>query len=88
MLEVKSLSKTYISGIFTKNTHIGLSNISFSLKSGDVLGISGSGKSTLAQCILRLIELTSDTIIINGSNISRLKQNELNKLRPKMQMIF
>lgn len=91
MLEVKSLSKIYHSGIFSKKNNIALFDISFSLKTGEVLGIvgeSGSGKSTLAQCILRLIEPSSGNIIFNGIDISKLKKTELNNLRHEMQMIF
>lgn len=91
MLEIKNLSKIYYSGLFSKNTHTAVSDVSFSMKAGEVLGIvgeSGSGKSTLAQCILRLIEPTFGDIIFNDINISTLKKAELNKLRSKMQMIF
>lgn len=48
------------------------SNISFSIKKGETVGIigkSGSGKTSLAHCILGLINPTSGVILADGKNI-------------------
>jgi peptide/nickel transport system ATP-binding protein len=53
-----------------------------------VVGESGCGKSTLAKGILQLIETASGNVLLNGSDITKLKGEELRKVRPQAQMIF
>jgi len=53
-----------------------------------VVGESGCGKSTLAKGILQLIETTSGSVLLNGSDITKLKGEDLRKVRPQAQMIF
>ena len=53
-----------------------------------VVGESGCGKSTLAKGILQLIETASGNVLLNGSDITMLKGEELRKVRPQAQMIF
>ena len=52
------------------------------------MGESGCGKSTLAKGILQLIETASGSVLLNGSDITKLKGEELRKVRPQAQMIF
>ena len=54
-----------------------LSNISFSVKRGQTIGIiggTGSGKSTLVNLIARFYDATSGTIQIDGQNIQNYSQ--------------
>ena len=53
-----------------------------------VVGESGSGKTTLGRTILRLQDPTAGRIIVDGQEITRMKQSALRPLRAKMQMIF
>lgn len=53
-----------------------------------VVGESGCGKSTLAKGILQLIETASGSVLLNGSDITKLKGEDLRKVRPQAQMIF
>lgn len=65
--------------------------ISFSIERGKTMGLvgeSGCGKSTAGRTILRLIEKTSGEVIFDGQDISKLKKEELRKLRPRMQIVF
>ena len=57
-----------------------LSNISFTLKEGETIGIIGSigsGKSTLADIICRIIDPDSGTISIGRQNIKDINLNNL-----------
>lgn len=90
LLKVENVSKVFdIKG--SKTGIRAVSGVSFELLQGQTLGIvgeSGSGKSTLGRLILRLIEATSGTISIDGSQISGLSPSDLRKSRREMQMIF
>jgi len=59
-----------------------LSDISFSLKRGETLGIigpTGSGKSTVVNLLLRFYDVDKGEIRISGDNINSLDPNELHK---------
>ena len=61
-----------------------IDNISFKVQEGEFVGImgaSGSGKTTLLNCISTIDRVTSGNIIINGTDITKLKGNKLNKFR-------
>lgn len=57
-----------------------LKNISFSVKAGErfaIVGATGSGKSTIAKVLLRLNDIESGRILINGVNALDLPLNYL-----------
>lgn len=57
-----------------------LSNISFSLKKGESLGVigaTGSGKSTLIKLLLRFYDTDSGEIYIDGKNIKTIEKEKL-----------
>jgi peptide/nickel transport system ATP-binding protein len=65
--------------------------VSFSLARGEMLalvGESGCGKTSTAQTILRMVDPTSGTIRLNGTDITTLSQQRLRPLRRKLQMIY
>ena len=67
-----------------------VSDVSFSLGKGEVLGLvgeSGSGKTTLALAVMRLIS-SEGRITFQGEAIQGLKSNQLQPLRRDMQMVF
>ena len=85
MLEIKNLTKIYDDGT------VALKNISFSVPDGEfliIIGLSGAGKSTLLRCINRLVDPTEGEIIWNGIDITKLRGEELRKMRRKIGMIF
>lgn len=66
-------------------------DVSFSLSSGETLGLvgeSGCGKSTLGRTIIRLLSPDEGTVHVNGKNLARLSDKELKPLRREIQMIF
>lgn len=65
--------------------------ISFSLKSGETLGLvgeSGSGKSTVGRCLMRLLDPTDGNVSVCGQELAKLKGKALWRARRNIQMIF
>ena len=71
-----------------------LQNISFRIYKGQVTGIIGStgaGKTTLINLIARFYDTTGGAVCINGTDVKKLKQNELrNKIGmvPQKSVLF
>lgn len=66
-------------------------DVSFTLPRKKVMGLvgeSGCGKTTAGRTILRLLEPTGGRILFEGRDITRAGQEEIRKLRSKMQMVF
>lgn len=62
---------------------LALHDINFKLRDGEKLAIvggTGSGKTTLANLILRLYDIESGQIELNGLNIDQMYQSELRRL--------
>lgn len=53
-----------------------------------VVGESGSGKTTLARLILRLLEPTHGTVLLEDTDITSMQGTELEKVRGRMQIVF
>jgi phospholipid/cholesterol/gamma-HCH transport system ATP-binding protein len=84
MIELKNLTKYF------DKLKI-LESVSFTIPDGETLAIigpSGCGKSTLLKLLIRLEEVTSGKVLIDGSDISRLGPDALINLRKKIGMIF
>ena len=71
---------------------VGLDNVSIAIEEGETfvcMGLSGSGKSTLIRHINRLIDPTSGDVLVDGTNVMDLKEQELIDFRKsKMSMVF
>ena len=71
---------------------VGLDNVSISIEEGETfvcMGLSGSGKSTLIRHINRLIDPTHGEVIVNGTNVIDLNENQLIDFRKnEMSMVF
>jgi len=65
--------------------------ISFDVLKGETLGLvgeSGCGKSTTARTILQLYRPTAGEVLFEGTDLVKLKGEELRHMRRRMQMIF
>lgn len=65
--------------------------VSFSLGSGETLGLvgeSGCGKTTVGRTILRLIPATSGDVSFEGKNVFEQSAVDMRQLRREMQIIF
>jgi oligopeptide transport system ATP-binding protein len=95
LLEVTDLVKHYAvrGGVLQRRigTVHAVDGLSLSLTTGETLGLvgeSGCGKSTVARSVLRLVEPSSGSIILNGIDITRLDKSELRPHRRSMQIVF
>jgi len=65
--------------------------VDFDLHRGEVLGLvgeSGSGKTTLGRSVLRLIEPTAGSILLDGTDFTALKGKALRQARRRLQIVF
>ena len=65
--------------------------VSFDVRRGETLGLvgeSGCGKSTTGRTILQLYKPTAGTVTFDGTDLVKLKGEQLRQMRRKMQMIF
>ncbi|HWA95183.1 MAG TPA: ATP-binding cassette domain-containing protein [Terracidiphilus sp.] len=92
LVEVESVSKSYPrragAGVVE---HTVVDRVSFTIESGETLGLvgeSGSGKSTVARMILALTPVSSGTIRVNGIDLAAASSSTLRKLRRQMQPVF
>src|SRR4051794_3005366 len=61
-----------------------LRDVSFEIPAGQfavIMGASGSGKSTLLGLLAGLDDVTSGTVILDGIDISRMREDDLARLR-------
>lgn len=82
-VEVKNLNKSFYIG---KEEVKVLKDLNFSVEKGDfisIMGPSGCGKSTLLYLLGGLDDQTSGSIIINGKDISKLKEHEKAQMKRK-----
>ena len=53
-----------------------------------LIGPSGAGKSTLIRCVNRLVQPTSGSVVLKGTELTKLSSSALRKARRRMGMIF
>ena len=85
MIELKEVTKEYSKGIAALN------GVNLKIEQGEfvfVVGDSGSGKSTLIRLLMKEIDPTSGTIIVNGQNLNRMKHRQIPKYRRGIGVVF
>ena len=88
VLEVKNLTHTYSGN--TPFVNDAVSDVSFSVEKGEIIGIighTGSGKSTLVQHLNGLLKPTAGEVFIDGENIWD-NPKEIRKIRSKVGLVF
>ena len=68
-----------------------LDNVSFTVAPGEMklmLGESGGGKSMILKLVLGLEKPDSGEIFVDGEEVTRLPEPELNRIREKMGIVF
>jgi len=84
MIEIINLHKSFV-----KN-HV-LRGVDLTVEKGEsmvVIGGSGSGKSVLLKHIIGILKPDDGRVMVDGVNISTLKENELYEERKKFGMLF
>jgi cell division transport system ATP-binding protein len=85
VIEAHHLSKAYRPGVFA------LRDLSFTVEKGEFVfltGPSGAGKSTLFRLLLRADVPTSGDVIVNGRNLARLSNPQIQAYRRTVGFVF
>ena len=84
MIEIVNLCKAF-------EDHVVLDNVNLTLRDGEtivVIGRSGTGKSVLLKHIIGIMKPDMGQVVIDGQDITRVDDNELNAIRLKFGMLF
>ncbi len=85
MIKMENVTKVY------ENGAVGLRDFNLHIERGEfvfVVGSSGSGKSTFIRLLLKEVEPTDGNIIINGTDITKIKRRQIPYLRRKIGVVF
>jgi ABC-type oligopeptide transport system ATPase subunit len=91
MLELDTCCRSFRVGAFGTKELIAVRDVSFGVRSGEVvslIGESGSGKSTIGKMILRLLPTTRGAIAFGGTDISTLQGRRLKEYYSHVQGVF
>ena len=83
LLEAKNIRKVYATR-FGGNQVQALTDVSFTVDEGEyvaIMGESGSGKTTLLNILAALDRPTSGTVLLDGKDISTIRENQLAAFR-------
>ena len=83
LLEAKNIRKVYKTRFGGASVEA-LKNVSFTVEKGEyvaIMGESGSGKTTLLNIIASLDRATEGTVILDGMDLSRVKDKDVAKFR-------
>ena len=95
LLEIRDLKKYFPirGGLWQRkvNDIHAVDGVDLAIQAGESFGLvgeSGSGKTTLGKTILRLSEPTTGQIIFEGTDLVPLPEQEMQRYREDMQMVF
>jgi phospholipid/cholesterol/gamma-HCH transport system ATP-binding protein len=84
MIEIINLCKSF-------DGHKVLDNLNLSINTGEttvIIGRSGCGKSVLLKHIIGILKPDSGQVLINGKDVTKMDEKELNTLRLSFGMLF
>ncbi|MEN2739974.1 ABC transporter ATP-binding protein [Microbacterium sp. X-17] len=90
-LEVKNLIVRYGAGRKARQAPAAIDDVSFSIASGETLGLvgeSGSGKTTIGRAVLGLQQPSSGAIFLNGRDITSASLKERKTLAVDLRFVF
>lgn len=85
MITLKDVSKAYVEGVDA------LTDVNIHIDPGEfvfVVGDSGSGKSTLIKLLLKELDATSGTIIVNNKVLSKISRRQIPYYRRNIGCVF
>lgn len=85
MIKIEGVSKSYGNGAPALN------NLNLNIEEGDfvfVVGASGSGKSTFIKLLLKELDPTEGSIVINNTDLGKLKSRGIAKYRRGIGVVF
>ena len=85
LLTITGLTKRYPTG------DLALKGVDLAVPKGQVMaliGPSGAGKSTLIRCVNRLVQPSSGSVVLDGTEVTGLGAAALRRARRRMGMIF
>lgn len=85
MIKLENVSKAYSAGIPALN------DVNLHIEQGEfvfVVGDSGSGKSTLIKLLLKELEPTKGSIIINNHRLGNIRHKDIPKFRRNIGVVF
>jgi cell division transport system ATP-binding protein len=85
MIDFKNVTKVY------NNNVLALSNLNIQIDKGEfvfLVGPSGAGKSTFIKMLLKEIDPTAGTVIVGGTDLTKLTHKEIPYYRRKIGVVF
>ena len=85
------ITLTNVSKYYDKSRRPALDNVSLHIDKGEfvfVVGNSGSGKTTLVRLLLKEIEASSGSIVVNGSELTKMRRRRVPKYRRGVGVVF
>ena len=85
MIDLVDVSKTYSKGqpaVKNANLHIDKGEFVF------IVGNSGAGKSTLIKMLMKELDASSGTVMVDGINLRNMRRRQVAKYRRKLGVVF
>lgn len=85
MIHLKNVKKEYVEG------NAAVNGISLDIEPGEfvfIVGDSGSGKSTLIKMLLKELDPTEGSVVVNGKDLTKMKKRHVPGFRREIGVVF